>query len=96
MPSRPPSGRWPTPTGSGESSPDGATQEEAAPAPEGSGPSVCPRSRRPNRCGVVDGRAASCWCRDVTAEPDLRAAGPVVGSREACLCRGCLEGHAWP
>lgn len=58
-------------------------------------PSVCPLCRRPNGCGLADGRG-DCWCFALRIPSDQRGAIDSDTPSDVCLCQACLSERGRP
>lgn len=52
-------------------------------------PSTCPACGTANACAMANGTATSCWCFNVTVNPDALAALPEAAVGKVCLCQRC-------
>ena len=57
---------------------------------------ICPLCGADNQCAMAPGAAAdSCWCQDITINPEALAAIPAEAVGKRCLCPACgkLQGE---
>ncbi len=54
--------------------------------------SICPLCGEPNDCFAENGKdPKNCWCLDVTFPEGLLLLVPEESSRQACICKSCVE-----